>query len=207
MSTSNDPDEIRAEIERTRESVSDDVNRLADAAKPSNIARRQVDKAKDAALHVKDTVMGSASDATDAVGDTLHDKASSARDTAATARDAAQRTPRALRAKTRGNPLAAGVIAFGAGLLISSLIPSSQREQEAVSSLQENLEPLKENATGAVREVAENLREPAQQAVASVKETATDAVDQVKQEGSTATDDVRSQVTDSTSAVQESRAR
>ncbi|HET9650140.1 MAG TPA: DUF3618 domain-containing protein [Microlunatus sp.] len=199
MTTSSDPDEIRAEIERTRESVSDDVNRLADAAKPSNIARRQVDKVKDAAINVKDTVMGSASDATNSVGDTLHESAASARDTA-------RRTPRAVRARTRGNPLAAGMIAFGAGLLISSLIPSSQREQEAVSSLQGSLEPLKEEATGAAREVAENLREPAQRAAASVKATVTDAVDEVKQEGSTATEDVRTQVSDSTSAVQEARA-
>ena len=51
-----------------------------------------------------------------------------------------------MKAKAEGNPLAAGLIAFGAGLLISGLIPSSQKEQQAVSTLQEKAEPLKEQA-------------------------------------------------------------
>ena len=48
MTTSNDPDEIRADIERTRAALSDDVDALTDTANPKNIAKRQVDKAKDA---------------------------------------------------------------------------------------------------------------------------------------------------------------
>ncbi len=58
MTTSNDPDEIRAEIERTRAALSDDVDALADTANPKNIARRQVDKAKGRLSDVKDRVMG-----------------------------------------------------------------------------------------------------------------------------------------------------
>ena len=34
--------------------------------------------------------------------------------------------PAQVKTKTQGNPLAAGLIAFGAGLLVSSLIPASQ---------------------------------------------------------------------------------
>ena len=49
MTTSNDPDEIRADIERTRAALSNDVDELADAVRPQNVARRQVDKVKDAA--------------------------------------------------------------------------------------------------------------------------------------------------------------
>ena len=54
MTTSNDPDEIRAEIEYTRAALSDDVDALADTANPKKIAQRQVDKAKDAVVGVKD---------------------------------------------------------------------------------------------------------------------------------------------------------
>ena len=46
MTTSSDPDEIRADIERTRAALSDDVDALTDAANPKNIAKRQA-KAKD----------------------------------------------------------------------------------------------------------------------------------------------------------------
>ena len=101
------------------------------------------------------------------------------------------------RQKTRGNPLAAGLIAFGAGLLISSLIPSSQKEQEAVSTLQDNLEPLKEKVTEAAKDVGAQLKEPAQEAVESVKATATEGAENVKDEGVAAKDEVQGQVEDS----------
>jgi len=65
MTTSNDPDEIRAEIEYTRAALSDDVDALADTANPKKIAQRQVDKAKDAVVGVKDRVMGTADDVAD----------------------------------------------------------------------------------------------------------------------------------------------
>lgn len=197
MTTSQDPDEIRADIERTRAAVSDDVNRLADTANPKNVARRQVDKVKGAAADLKDRVMGSDDDSPSAA-DALRDKAYSTR-------QAVDEAPSKVKSKTRGNPLAAGVIAFGAGLLVSSLIPSSQAEQRAVSSLQENLEPVKEQATGVVREMADNLREPARDAAQSVKGAATDAADTVRSEGAAAAGDVRDQVQDSKQTVQETR--
>jgi len=42
-----------------------------------------------------------------------------------------------MRLKAQGNPLAAGVITFGLEMLVSSLIPSTEKEREAVSQLQE----------------------------------------------------------------------
>ena len=36
------------------------------------------------------------------------------------------RAPTAVKQKAQGNPLAAGVIAFGIGMLVSSLIPSTR---------------------------------------------------------------------------------
>jgi len=202
MTTSSDPDEIRAEIEQTRASLSENVDRLGESASPKNVARRQVDKAKEAAGSIKDSitdaVMGKADDAqatfSDAQG-ALSDRTSSAKQTLA---DVPART----QSKTRGNPLAAGLIAFGAGLLIAGLIPSSQKEQEAVGRLQEKAEPLKEQASQAVSELATGLKEPAQQAVDSVKETAAQGAENVKSEGSGAADDVRSQVQDSKQNVQ-----
>ena len=124
MTNSNDPDEIRAEIEQTRAALSDDVDALTDTANPKKIAHRQVDKAKEAVVGVKDRVMGSADDAAD-----------TARDKASVVGDAVSGAPAAAKQKTRGNPLAAGLIAFGAGLLVSSMFPSSQKEQHAVAGL------------------------------------------------------------------------
>ena len=125
-----------------------------------------------------------------------------ARDKAYAVGNAVSDAPYAAKAKTQGNPLAAGLIAFGAGLLISSLIPSSQKEQDAVSTLQDNLEPLKEKATEAAKDVAAQLKEPAQEAAQSVKATATEGAENVKAEGVAAKDDVQGQVEDSKSTVQ-----
>ena len=55
----------------------------------------------------------------------LSDRGSSAKETLSDV------TGRA-RSETRGNPLAAGLMAFEAGLLMSGLIPSSLKEQEAI---------------------------------------------------------------------------
>lgn len=224
MTTSNDPDEIRAEIERTRAELSANVDTLTDTANPKHIASRQVDKVKGAAIGVKERIMGSPDDPNDGgtVGDAagalqgrasdakgaLQDRASDAKgalqDRASAVGDAVSDAPTQLKQKAKGNPLAAGLIAFGAGMLISSLIPSSQKERDAVSGLQENVvEPLKEKATDAAKEIAGNLKEPAQQAAESVKATATDAVQNVKDEGVAAKDEVQGQAQDSKSTVQQ----
>jgi hypothetical protein len=111
--------------------------------------------------------------------------------------------PAQVKDKARGNPLAAGLIAFGAGLLISGLIPSSQREQQAVSTLQDKAEPLKEKATEAAKDVASNLREPAQEAAQSVKQTAAEGVESVKGEGVSAKQDMQDQLQGSTENVRQ----
>src|SRR5687768_333929 len=104
MSTS--PDAIRADIEQTRNELGADVDALADKVTPSKIVDRQVDKVKGGFRSVRERVMGAADDAGSGVGD-VKDKVIS---------------------KAEGNPLAVGLIAFGAGLLVASLIPASAKE-------------------------------------------------------------------------------
>ena len=203
MTTTNDPDQIRADIERTRAELSYNVDSLTDTANPKHIADRQVDKVKGAVAGVRDKIMGSPDDPYDdgRVGDVK----GLATERASAFGDAVSDAPTKAKDATRGNPLAAGLIAFGAGLLISSLIPSSQKEQEAVSTLQENLEPLKQQATDAAKEMADNLRGPAQEAAEAVKSTATSAAQNVKDEGQSAKDEVQGQAEGSKAAVQDAQ--
>src|SRR4030095_15471400 len=210
MTTSNDPDEIRADIERTRATLSNDVDDLAESVKPKSVAQRQVDKVKDAAGSLKDRVMGSddddyssstVGDKASAAKDAVADRAYAARDTvsekASDAADAVREAPTTLKRKTQGNPLAAGVIAFGLGMLVSSLIPSSEKERQAVSTLQDNLAPVKQKATEVGQDVGENLRPAAQEAAQSMKSTAQEGVENVRQEGQSAAQDVKDQAQDS----------
>ena len=219
MTTSNDPDEIRADIERTRATLSDDVDDLAESVKPKNVAGRQVGKVKEAASNLKDRVMGSddddysgsavgtVSDRAYAAKDAVSDRAYAAKDAvtekASEAGDAVRQAPATMKRKTQGNPLAAGAIAFGLGMLLSSLIPSTEKEREAVSTLQDNLEPVKEKASEVARDMGESLKPAAQEAAESVKSTTREGVESVKQEGQSAAQDVKDQAQDSKETVQQ----
>jgi hypothetical protein len=204
MTTSNDPDEIRADIERTRATLSDDVDDLAETVKPQSVARRQVDKVKEAVGGVKERVMGSDEDE-----EALADKALAAKDTisekAPGARVAVRRAPTTVKRKAQGNPLAAGLIAFGLGMLVSSLIPPTEKEREAVSQLQANLEPVKEKTTEVAGDMADSVKRSAQEAAESVKAVITEGAGSVRQEGQTAAADVRDQAQTSKEAVREQR--
>jgi hypothetical protein len=141
---SQSPEEIRADIERTRGRLGTDVDAVAEKVSPSNIVHRQTDKVKDTFSRAKDKVMGSADDTLGSARSTVHDTADSARSAAHDAGHAVQEAPHTIARKTEGNPLAAGLIAFGAGLLVSSLFPATRAEQRAAERVKEEAQPLGE---------------------------------------------------------------
>jgi hypothetical protein len=87
----------------------------------------KANKVKGAVVGVKDRVMGRASDA----GAGLNSAQSSVSDAVGSA-------PDHVRSGTAGNPLAAGLIAFGVGWLAGSLVPSSTAEQDAATKVKDN---------------------------------------------------------------------
>jgi hypothetical protein len=193
---SNDPDQIRAEIERTRANLSDNVNTLTDTVTPSHIAKRQVGKARSAVFGVRDTVMGTASGLGLAAGDT----ASGLGDAVSGAGDTVTGASAAVKTHAAGNPLAAGLIAVGVGWLVGSLLPATAGERQAAVQLKQTATPL---LSDAARDVTEHLKEPAQQAVAAVQDTATDAAHTVKDESLASANQVKEQAVDAKDAVQD----
>jgi Protein of unknown function (DUF3618) len=167
-----DPDEIRTDIERTRQELGQDVDALADKVNPGKIAQRQTDKVRQAATRVKDRVMGTTSDA---VGSTQA-AMGQAGETVADAQ-------RKVASATQGNPIAVGLIAFGAGLLAASLVPASRPEQQAAEKVKDTTAPLVDEVKDAAMESADRLKEPAKGAAEAVKERAKEGVDTVKAEG------------------------
>lgn len=201
MTTSNDPDQIRRDIEVTRAGLSNDVNALSDKVSPTQIMDRQKTKISGAARSVKESIMGSADSATSSAEGAL----STVGDKVGALGDAAGEAPGAVKSKTRGNPMAAGLIAFGAGLLVASMFPASEKETQAATALKEKAQPLVEEVTSVAKEAAGHLQEPVQNALESVKSTATDAVDTVKDEAGSAKDDVQGQAMDAKDSVQSAR--
>jgi gas vesicle protein len=206
---SDNPDAIRSDIEATRARLGTNVDAVADKVTPSNIVQRQTDKVKDAVFGVKEKVMGAADDATttlhhraDHTGNALGNAGNAVGSTLGDAGHAIGDTPRQVKAKTQGNPLAAGLVAFGAGMLISSLIPASVKEREAADALKTAAEPMTTELTEAAKDMAEGLKEPAREAMENVKATATDAAEHVKAEGQGAAADVKDRATDAKDHVQ-----
>lgn len=185
------PEEIRRDIEHTRAELSDNVNALEDRSKPGNIARSQVDKVKAGANDLKERVFGSPEDPSDSgtvgeVGDRVSgavgDMGDRASDVVHDARDAVSQAPQEVRRRTRGNPVAAGLIAAGVGALIGGLLPASRIEQDAAQRLKDAAEPVAEEVKGMVKDAQEHLQPKAQEALDEVKHTAQDATESVKQD-------------------------
>lgn len=202
---SDDPEVIRRDIEATRAGLSRDVDALHEKVSPSAVVGRRVEKAKGAVGSVKDKVMGSSNDPYDdgALGSAT-DKASSM---VSSVGDTATSAPSAARRKTQGNPLAAGLIAFGVGWLASSLLPASDKEQQAATAVKDKASEHSDTLTQPLKEAAgnakDNLQGPAQDAVASVKGTAVHAAGTVKDEAASAKDDVAGSAQQAKNEVQQ----
>ncbi len=209
---STDPDQIRAEIDQTQRELSADVDALTEKISPPRIAERQVQRTRMAMTNMKDKIMGStahgtsngyqtAGSASPGMGDTISSKASAARDTAASAAssaaDTARSAPDMVRRGTEGNPLAAGLIAFGAGWLLSSLLPASAPEQQVAAQVKdfatEQGRPVARQLGEAGQQAAQQLRDSAQQRAESIKDTAADAASTVAGEAHSAASDVTGQ--------------
>ncbi len=210
------PEAIRAEIERTRGELSRDVNALGEAVQPGNVAKRQAQKVGGAAANLKDSlkekVMGSDDpyDSTPGVGDRVSGAAQQVGDRVGGAAqdlgDRAQGVQQQTVRKAQGNPLAAGLIALGAGWLVGSLIPASRKEQELARTAMDNTDkaqPLVDKAKSVAQDAASNLQEPAKEAVAGLKDTAQGAVENVKAEGESQAQQVKDSAKDSKETVQD----
>lgn len=190
---STDPDQIRADIERTRSELSRDVDTLGDRVRPSSVARRQTDRAKAGASRLRERVMGTAQSTTHHAGESVRGAGESVRDVAGSVGDAVSGAPQTMREQAQGNPLAAGLVAFGVGMVVASLLPTSQKEAQAATKVKEAAEPLVDELKEAGSSMAEDLRGPAQEHAQALRESATEAGRDVAQHGKEAGTDLKDQ--------------
>ena len=151
------PEEIRAEIEATRARLSADVDAVTEKVTPENVVDRQKNKARNKIQGVRESIMGSADDARVAGHHAAHDLRDEASYRMDQAGNAVSNAPAAAKAKTRGNPLAAGLIALGAGWLVGSLLPSSKKEQELVADAADRVQPHVQSAVDSTKEAAQDI--------------------------------------------------
>ena len=201
------PDELKSEVEDTRAHLAHNVDRLADKVTPGKVARRKAGAAQHRLTGMKERVMGAANDARSTTAENAQDVAGSAASavdrTRETARNAADEAGEAVRSapgqvaeQTQGSPLAAGVIAFGAGMLAAALLPTSAAEERAGARIREHsdelLGPVKQTAQDIGQDVKEEMRAPAADAVGSLRSTAQDAARTTKEQARSSGQDTAS---------------
>ncbi|MEV7894342.1 DUF3618 domain-containing protein [Streptomyces cyaneofuscatus] len=183
------PDELKSDVEDTRAHLARNVDRLADKVTPGKVARRKADATQRRVTRAKERVMGAASDTTASGKQGVANTAGQAGDAVKHTADQVGRTvrqaPDRITGQTQGSPLAAGVIAFGAGMLAAALLPTTEAEERVGAQLSEHsdelLEPVKQTAQDVAEDVKEEMRGPATEAVDAVKNTAQDAAQTTKQ--------------------------
>lgn len=185
-------DQLRREIESTRSDLGETLDAIGDRLSPGRMMERRKNRVVGSLQSVRERVMGSASDAGSTVSQAMTGTASSAVDTI---KDA----PETLRQHAQGNPLAAGAIAVGVGVLLASIFPATEQEQRAAGQLMDKAEPLKDELRQAGQEVAEHIKEPAREAVEEVKDAAAEgaqAISLTAQEAAHTTSDTAREASD-----------
>jgi hypothetical protein len=189
-------EEVRRDIESTRQDLSRDVDALSEKVSPGRIVQRRVEGTKGRLNSWKEKVMGAGgtSDTSGSIGSTNSSISEKVSD-----------MPETMRRQTEGNPLAAGLVAFAGGWLVSSLLPATRAEEQAAQAVQEKsselTEPVKQQLSEAAGEMKANLHDSAQQSVQAVKDTAADAAATVKEEGTAAASSIKDEAHNSAQQV------
>jgi hypothetical protein len=170
-----EPDRLRQDIEDTRVSLTRDVDRLAEKTSPKRAAQRRW-------TAVKDKVMGTSEHARKATSETAQSAVGTVQDKAQDVADSVRSAPQAVAQQTQGNPIAAGIIAFGVGMLAATLIPATDAERRAGQRLRDNATDLTDRVQDVAGEMRDDVSGSVRQAVGEVKDTARDAVQTTKEQ-------------------------
>jgi len=166
------------------------LDAIGDRLSPERMIERRKAAFGQRARKVKDTVMGSPG-YVEPMTRAATEKVQSATETVQSAAGTVGRTPEMIAEQTRGNPMAAGIIAFGGGLLFATLMPRSETEQRLVEQAQPQLQQVTDQLKEAGREIASDAKQHVQEATASVQETGTEAAGAVRIQARSAAEEVK----------------
>ncbi|WP_062206790.1 DUF3618 domain-containing protein [Streptomyces sp. NBRC 109706] len=160
--------DIKSDIENTRSQLASDLDQLAHRVSPVDAVRRGGDQLR-----------GGLSERRERARERGQGAGQALRDGGGQATAALDRTRERASTGTRNNPLAGGAIGFAMGVLAAAVLPGSAPERQAAGRVAERAAPrvdpltdaaarsardFGEDARGAMRHAAEELRESAGQA-------------------------------------------
>lgn len=197
-----DTDELRARIDEQRMEITETVEQIENRIMPGRIMARRRDRMRRTLTDWKDAVFGNDEpeyrDAWAMYGTRAAPRqpgmVERAGETASHvlhgAKQGVHDAPGTIRRQTRGNPMAAGAVALGAGWLVATVLPRTQEER----AMARRIEPKLAETASAVRSEGEAL-------VGELKEPAREAVEQVKQSGQEVASELRDEAKDAASSV------
>ena len=193
--------------ERAKEKVTARMDEITDRVSPKRIARRRTALVRGRVRNVRESVMGSVEEvepsrAADPVRGGARRASQRVGQTAGSLADEARSAPEMVKTKAQGNPLIAGLVAFGGGIVLASALPPSESERQAAERILEELEPLKQQAVSAGRSVAGELQQSAQSRAERVKQRAASGAQRVKSEAQGSAEEVKDQAKGATKRAQ-----
>lgn len=181
--------QLREQLDQQRNELGQDLEAIGDRVSPKRVTERKTAAVRQRLSGVRESVMG----AKDTVADKTGDAGSAITDKVSGAVEQVRQGPELARQGAQGNPLAAGLIAFGGGLLLATALPSSNREQRLVDqSIQPQLDQAAAQVGTMAQETVEAVKPAVQDAVAEVKDTAASSASEVADEAKGAAAEVRS---------------
>lgn len=187
--------EVRRDIEQTRQDLDEDLDALGEKMSPRQAVRRRTDRMRGTLTSVRERVMGTAEDASSGIASGAGSVRDKAADVTSSVSDTAEHAADTIKTQAGGNPIAVGVVAFGFGALIGSMLPETKTERDAAPQLREHVvEPVKHTATDAARDVTKELKGKAEDAADRIKESAQQGAEHVRDDAGQRMDEMKGQL-------------
>jgi gas vesicle protein len=165
--------------------MAETLEAIGDRLSPERVVERRKAAVWQRFRRVRESVMGSP-DYEEPTAQAAREKAaaaaSSAADTARTMAGKVQHAPEAVSNTTAGNPLAAGLIAFGAGLVLATAFPTTQTEQHLLDQAQPQIDRAKDELRDAGQQLSGDVRDEAKRAIEQTTSSGKEAVSAVADE-------------------------
>ena len=173
-------EELRADMALRRAMIGATVEEIEDRVSPRRMVARGRSRMRERFSRWGDTIMGQARD----VSGGMTERAGQIGDTM-------RETPHAIEERTRGNPLAVGMIAVGAGALIASLLPESRTEQRLARKIEPQMEEAASQIGEAGRKMASEVKDVASEGMGNVRQSIRQADDESMEEAPRAGEHIR----------------
>jgi ElaB/YqjD/DUF883 family membrane-anchored ribosome-binding protein len=198
-------EELRTDIARTRGELSETFDAMGDRVSPRRMVERRSGRVRIRMLSWRDAVMGSPYQPglTGRASGAASDALSNVGDVGASVVQRAQDAPEMASRQVRGNPLAAGLVAFGGGLLLATLLPPSEQERHLAGTVGEQVQPVVGHAKEAAREVSSAVQDHAKAAAGEVTDHARGAAREVQQQAAEHSQQVGQQARDAAQQVRD----